>query len=421
LLLLAKAVNDGDAAQRLRELLGEAEGLSPLASLLAAVACATKEGKVLLDEARPADMALCVLSGDVLAKRIFPGTDHARAGKKLAEHACMGRVVPSADISSMLILAALEASVAHEVLFPAEITNTSQTVDVAIVVALKEEFRELFDVIEDRCQLVEDGDRHYYRFDTPGPPGSGPYRCIATFAGEMGPTTAGVVTEKTLERWRPTTVVNLGIAAGIHDDVRVGDVVVASQVDNYLDSAKATGPGQFQRSGNGYQTDHALLERVRNFEFTHATLAQRWRSEAGERLGGLEIDVDVLVKEGLLRDQPEQLEAHIASGPVVAADADFVAWVREGDRAYKVLEMESGGLVTAAHMSAHGTKALVLRAVSDFGDDRKARLDSVGRGALRRYAMRNTIEFLWALLGAGLLGRIQATGVSSSGNDQEGR
>jgi len=65
--------------------------------------------------------------------------------------------------------------------------------------------------------------------------------------------------------------------------------------------------------------------------------------------------------------------------------------------------MESGGLAISAHMNTESTKALVVRGISDYGDERKKQLDSVGEGALRRYAMRNATAFLWTLISSGVL------------------
>ncbi len=67
--------------------------------------------------------------------------------------------------------------------------------------------------------------------------------------------------------------------------------------------------------------------------------------------------------------------------------------------------MEGGGLMIAAHMNAAKRDALVIRAVSDFADDRKAALDQIGGGRLRRYAMENAADFLWLLIEAGVLPR----------------
>jgi hypothetical protein len=47
----------------------------------------------------------------------------------------------------------------------------------------------------------------------------------------------------------------------------------------------------------------------------------------------------------------------------------------------------------------------VIRAISDLADHRKGALDEIGGGALRRYAMENGLDFLWALIEAGVLSR----------------
>lgn len=48
---------------------------------------------------------------------------------------------------------------------------------------------------------------------------------------------------------------------------------------------------------------------------------------------------------------------------------------------------------------------LVIRGISDLGDERKRELDRMDGGAIRRLAMRNATRFLWALLDAGILPR----------------
>jgi hypothetical protein len=44
---------------------------------------------------------------------------------------------------------------------------------------------------------------------------------------------------------------------------------------------------------------------------------------------------------------------------------------------------------------------LVIRGISDYGDERKQEFDTVGEGAVRRYAMHNATHLLWTLLEAG--------------------
>ncbi len=288
---------------------------------------------------------------------------------------------------------------------------TEKTVDLGIVIALKEEFRVFRELVptELRAERDEKTGQYDYTFQLPG----SPHRCVVSFIGEMNPEPAALHTERLLARWNPRTVVMLGIAAGLHSDVRVGDVVVASQVDNYLASARAqpgTAPGSFEFSlgGTVFHGDHDFLSRVRNLEFAHREHFLSWSQRCQEsfsKLVPLEARAE-LVLQRLVRSEPELLDVHLASGPVVGAAQEFTQWLRSSrDRNLKALDMESAGLVASAFKRVNPTRTLVLRGISDSGDERKATLDALGEGSLRRLAMHNATALLWTLLRAGVLPR----------------
>ena len=60
--------------------------------------------------------------------------------------------------------------------------------------------------------------------------------------------------------------------------------------------------------------------------------------------------------------------------------------------------MESAGAALALHEGAAKTKFVVIRGISDFGDQRKKNLDNIGRGEIRKLAMQNATRLLLALL-----------------------
>ncbi len=282
-------------------------------------------------------------------------------------------------------------------------------VDVGIVIALKEEFQEFKALLPGELTWERDETGQFsYVFEYPATR----HCCVVTFVGEMNPEHAAIQTERLLARWSPRAVVMLGIAAGIHEDVRVGDVVIASQVDSYLASAKAQAGStpdsfEFALGGMAYQGDHDFLTQVRNFEFAHLQAFAHWRQACAQELADLvpeEATRTDLVQKGLVREGPEIPDAHIASGPVVGVAQQFTQWLRaKRDRNLKALDMESAGLVAAAMKRKEPTRTLVLRGISDYGDERKSQFDAVGEGALRRYAMRNATRLLWALLEVGVL------------------
>jgi len=105
-------------------------------------------------------------------------------------------------------------------------------VDLGIVIALQEEFRELLTLSGPYTQHKEEGITAY-RFNR------GSYRIVAAFVGDMGQSQATRVTERMISTWHPESIVVMGIAAGVHDDLRVGDVYIPPQAVEYLQDPRA--------------------------------------------------------------------------------------------------------------------------------------------------------------------------------------
>ena len=289
-----------------------------------------------------------------------------------------------------------------------------ELVDIGIVIALHEEFRELFrDIEHDTKPIIEPAlGQYYYLFERATGRGR-PFKGVATSIGQMGPTKAAAVTERLLARFNPKTIAMVGIAAGIHSDVKLGDVAVARQVDEYLSSAKAgpatTGAGfDFQLGGEVYRGSEDLVNAASNLEFAFKPDFGKWQAQCWRTLLELvgEPKATELVTSDLARREPHIEPVHLASGPVVGAAEAFSEWLHQkGNRNYKALDMESGGVMASATSRSEGMRTLILRGISDYGDERKKKLEAVGKGALRTWAMRNALQLLWTLLEAGVLPR----------------
>jgi nucleoside phosphorylase len=252
---------------------------------------------------------------------------------------------------------------------------------------------------------VNDGGRTYYLFEVPIRGGGRPYRCVVTVMGDMAPTRAALVAEKLLGTWSPATIVMVGIAGGIHKDVRLGDVIVATQVDNYVEGAKVSDKDttlRFERTHDSFKSDAVIVDRVRNFEFSESARYKTWKRSAATGHDAMRSGEHGLSTK-LLASEPEAREGHIASGPYVVTSRSFVQWIKDGDRACVAVEMEAVGMMLAAYLDPRRTSTLVLRGISDLADDRKGALDEIGGGALRALAMSNATSFLWALLESGVL------------------
>ena len=421
LLLLARALNDAASIRSIEENLGTMLAADmAMACIATEITGAPVRVSLTLDSNAPEQVAAAVLlrrADDPLARKLFPGFPLDLEGHLLGLLAKQA-YVPAADLGSMLVLAAVEASVAVP---DDELPSTDGRCDVGIVVALKEEFRILFERFESRHTHVEDGGRSYYIFEVATLAGERPYRCVTTLVGDMGTNRTGIITEKMLARWDPAVTVVVGIAGGIHKDVRLGDVIVASEVSNYVEGAKAVdGPSglSFERAGDSFKAKHVLLDRLRNFEFANRASFLKWEAACEARCRVLGREVEPLRTKDLLRSKPAQREGHVASGPLVVTSSAFVAWIRDGDRACFCAEMESGGAMITGHMDPAQRDVVVLRAVSDLADERKAELDKIGGGAIRRYAMENALDFLWALKEAGVLPRVTSFNATSKKKSQ---
>lgn len=290
-----------------------------------------------------------------------------------------------------------------------EAFTAPSSVDVGIIIALKEEFSEFYKEIKSKCKPIKDPEtgRYYYQFEYARADYHHTYQCVASFVGDMGSMKAGLMTQRFLSQWKPPTLVMLGIAAGLNKDARLGDVVIASQVDAYLENSKAvptTDPNgyTFLFGGEVYRSRNDLLHMVQNFEFVHQNIYQDWQAVCARELRQL-VSLEVLEKlinQKLLREQIQIIEGPVASGPMVGASQTFTEWLKTRNRKYLALEMETAGLMAAVYEEADPKRTLILRAISDYGDERKGNLDEIGDGALRRYAMHNAIQLLWKLFDA---------------------
>ena len=117
--------------------------------------------------------------------------------------------------------------------------ESAEACDVGVFIALKEEFRTFFEFLKPHLRPDQDAEtgHQYYRFEKTASHAT--YRCVATFASDMGEGRASRLAERMIVKYRPTTIVVLGIAASIDKDVRLCDIVVADSVESYFENSKA--------------------------------------------------------------------------------------------------------------------------------------------------------------------------------------
>ncbi len=285
--------------------------------------------------------------------------------------------------------------------------------DIGIIIALPEEFDVFFPTIARRQQAESDpqSGSSFYCFDAPTKVNPAqPYRCVASLLGRMGPMSAILATQRMMDLYQPLTYVVLGIAAGIHPDVCLGDVIIADSVDSYIDRGKLAGKddsGAFSLSLSGqvYQCSADLLHRLHAFKYHNSRIYRQWHQASArfwKKNPMEETPLQRLVQTGTLRLPVTYTIGPLASGPLVLASSSFKELLLRRNRSLLGVEMETGGILAALNQDLKQKRSLVLRGISDYGDERKAELDKIQQGILRQFAMHNTVQLFWKLLEAGI-------------------
>jgi len=262
--------------------------------------------------------------------------------------------------------------------------------DVGLIVPLREEFKVLqgiFPVIDSEKHDA----MHYHTLEVP----DSRCRVIAVVLGDMGRTLASHVTAEMLAHFKPKVIVLLGLAGALDKDIKLGDVVVADEINEYQAASKAVGKDRLQYSGQRWQIGFALKQCVGNFEISNRDLCDAWRDQVRDFRAGLGLGAEQLA---LVDDLPEIKIGHVASGDVVIASADYAADLLRIDRKLLAVEMEAAGVAQVAHGRREPIQIMVVRGISDFADERKNELDAVNRGAWRKYAVYSAGAFLLHLL-----------------------
>ena len=272
-------------------------------------------------------------------------------------------------------------------------------IDFLIVTALKEEL----DAVRAKLGMkrpiekqTTDPDVHtYYRKSlTTARSDRAVYDIVATRLDNMGPIEAGVQTAYAIGRWRPRAVLMVGIAGGVEGSSALGDLLLARVVADYT-------LGKVETS--------RVVERVEKRNRDPATgdrpvRQTRWEArhvDRGLHDSGLALSAGWTKKVKVKRPRkgaPKVLSGVVVSGGDVIAAAAFVATLKLDWAKLIGLEMEGGGVATAAAASARTPRFLMIRGVSDLADKKK---NDAATKKWRPYACDVAATFLLAFLASG--------------------
>jgi nucleoside phosphorylase len=174
-----------------------------------------------------------------------------------------------------------------------------------------------------------------------------------------GSQNSAVLTERAAALFDPAYLLFVGVAGALHDDLDLGDVIVATRVYAYH-GGDESGDG-FTARPRAWDAPHYLEQWARQVSRT-----RRWRARPPSTAG-----------------RPAVRFRPAAAGEVVvaAADAPTKAIIRRHYSDAAIVEMEGAGVARAAYLN-NALPALVIRGVSDRADPGKLSFDRAGSQAL---------------------------------------
>ncbi|UQA56906.1 5'-methylthioadenosine/S-adenosylhomocysteine nucleosidase [Polyangium aurulentum] len=201
--------------------------------------------------------------------------------------------------------------------------------------------------------------------------GGSDYQVVLACVAGSGNTGIAALTSELIRTWSPKRMLLVGIAAGMREKVKIGEVVMAERVVAYEPAALVVDEGgirEEQRRPEILTVPNTMLQDVAAYlvdearigtfcaeigaAFPHAPRGQKkaWKDVAGGPV--VKKDVTIASGEKLLRD-PEKLRE---------VRAQIHGKVEAGD-------MEAWGFAKAC--TQQNVPWLVIRGISDFGDDSK--------------------------------------------------
>lgn len=198
-----------------------------------------------------------------------------------------------------------------------------------------------------------------------------PWRVVLTKTGQGNPR-AAAITERAISHYDPDVVMLVGVAGRLHDDLALGDVVVAKKV-------------------------YAIHKGIEDDD-GHRPRPETWwphdgHVERADRIAASGVWHDVLPDQ--LRSGAKAVVRPIASGEVVlnSVQSPLAQMIRQNFDDAAAIEMEGAGVALASQLNESPT--IVVRGISDYADGQKEAADRAG---WQQCAARNAAAFAVTLL-----------------------
>jgi nucleoside phosphorylase len=220
-------------------------------------------------------------------------------------------------------------------------------VDIAIVVAVKDELLAIKKQFDSWTRI--DDDRSVYTFHK-----SETENGITIIVAEsgMGPKDAINLTKDIIELFSPSIIFLVGIAGGIGETIKLGDVVIANLIVDY-ENAKIKGENTVFR-WYAYNTDTFISNRIKNFP------DEEWIN-----------NISSPPPSGLQNPTITKHLGIVMSGNKVISSKEYAENLLSVWDLALAVEMESVGVANAINQSVHKPRFAVIKSISDYADPSK--------------------------------------------------
>lgn len=219
----------------------------------------------------------------------------------------------------------------------------------AILAALPEEIREILDDMGASATTQRIGMRDYHLGTLYGRP------CVVTLA-RVGKVAAAATTATLIRTFEPSGIVFTGLAGGIGDGVRVGDVVVGSSLLQYDLDARPLYP----------RFEVPLLDRI-EFEACSTLVARLHRATTDFLDADFTQAISAETRRRFGLAAPTLHQGLVATGDRFISDAASLAALKATVPSALCVEMEGAAVAQVCHEFA--VPCAVLRTISDRADN----------------------------------------------------
>lgn len=230
--------------------------------------------------------------------------------------------------------------------------------DLGIICALESELSVLFSLGWELQSERDNTDSSVFFFKTKLNIEGEEIKVICNTPDNMGTTDTAIATSKMIDYYKPKVIVMFGIAAGIQNQVNLGDIIFAStcyshETGKYIEE---NGETVFLPTTSHVNASSNLVSIAKELKFTNDIFNDFYSSYSGNKP----------------MHPPRIHNGPMSSGNAVIANDKILKGLIKNERKLLGVDMEIYGLYRACYLSKHPTpKFIAFKSVSDFADNNK--------------------------------------------------